>query len=54
MFFENHPLNEMDTKYNKLTSAEKKACTGIMYYINSQNMSEGMEARFDIYINNIF
>jgi protocatechuate 3,4-dioxygenase beta subunit len=54
MFFENHPLNEMDSKYQKLNKYEQKACTGRVYYINSQNMSEGMEARFDIYINNIF
>lgn len=54
MFFSNHPLNETDTKFQKLNSDEQTASTAQIYYINRQNLAEGFKARFDIYINYSF
>lgn len=51
MFFANHPRNERDAKYNKLTPAEQKAVTAKVYYMSQENLDEGLKARFDIYVN---
>ncbi len=54
MFFQNHPLNEWDKKYDSLTEDEQKACTAKMFYIDNKNLGHGMKAKFDIYINYSF
>lgn len=54
MLFENHPLNAKDAKYRKFTKEQQKTCTARMFYIDKKNLSDGLKARFDIYINHSF
>ncbi len=51
MFFANHPRNDIDAKYLLLSSEQRSAVTGKMYYKDEKNFNLGMKAVFDIYIN---
>lgn len=54
MFFANHPRNEIDLKFRKLSSHQQKAITAQIFYIDRSNFSHGMRAVFNIYVNYSF
>lgn len=51
IYFQNHPRNDKDPKYTKLTKKERKLVTGETSFLDSNRKELGKKIRFDVIFN---
>lgn len=51
IFFSNHPRNKNDYKYKQLTDRQKALLTADVFFINSEDKSQGKNAKFNVTLN---